>query len=150
MQGPINLAQGGRGLAYRIPVYINNNQEYWGLISSIINIDKLIDEATTKAHARGLDIVFSFNNNHENIAKSFVSFVDLPIQNLTGHVWGRLTNSNASRFNTERFLAYFSAVLIGLFIFRLQYRDQQVMEMQKTYLNRNVFLVLLLLLHHKA
>lgn len=131
MQGPINLAQGGRGLAYRIPVYINNNQEYWGLISSIINIDKLIDEATAKAHARGLDIVFSFNNNHENIAKSFISSVDLPIQNLTGHVWGRLTHSNTSRLNTERFLAYFSAVLIGLFIFRLQYRDQQVMEMQK-------------------
>ena len=130
MQGPINLAQGGRGLAYRIPVYINNNQEYWGLISSVIDIDKLIDEATAKAKARGLDIVFIFNDDQVESSQKFISSVDLPIQNLSGQVWGRLSHSNVSRMDIERFLAYFAAVLIGLFIFRLQYRDQQVMEMQ--------------------
>lgn len=131
MQGPINLAQGGRGLAYRIPVYINNNQEYWGLISSIINIDKLIDEATAKANARGLKIAFSFGGTPPQIHQQFTSAVDLPVQNLTGQVWGRLSHSNTARINTERFLAFFAAILIGLFIFRLQFRDQQVMEMQQ-------------------
>ncbi len=129
MQGPINLVQGGYGLAYRIPVYIKNNQEYWGLISSIIDIDKLVDEATAKAKARGLDILFTFNNENNNVPDHFIS-VDLPIHNLTAQVWGRLTHRNAYQIKAETFFAYFMAVLIGLFIFRLQYRDQQIMEMQ--------------------
>ncbi|MDP1540025.1 MAG: ATP-binding protein [Moraxellaceae bacterium] len=131
MQGPVNLAQGGRGLAYRIPVYLNNNTEYWGLISSIIDIDKLVAEATAKATTRGLDIVFVFNNDATQVRKNFTGSVDLPIENLTGQVWGRLTKSHTSLINIERLLAYCSAMLIGLFIFRLQCRDQQVLEMQE-------------------
>lgn len=130
MQGPINLKQGGRGLAYRIPVYIKDNTAYWGLISSIIDIDKLIDEATTKAHARGLDIVFSFNGDSTKVPDNFIVAVDLPMQNLTAHVWGRLIHGNVYQIKVETFFAYFTAILIGIFIFRLQYRDQQIMEMQ--------------------
>lgn len=39
LQGPIPLVQGGQGLVYRIPVYIENN--YWGLVSTVIDADRL-------------------------------------------------------------------------------------------------------------
>jgi len=131
MQGPIHLAQGGQGLAYRIPVYLNNNEEYWGLISSIIDIDKLVEEATIKASARGLDIVFVFNDDTRQVRSDYTSSVELPIENLTGQVWGRRSEHNTSAIQVERALAYFFVILLGLFIFRLQYRDHQVLEMQR-------------------
>lgn len=41
--GPINLIQGGNGLIYRYPVYIEG--EYWGLISTVINTDTFLKAA---------------------------------------------------------------------------------------------------------
>ena len=44
MAGPINLVQGGRGFIARIPVFIDdetgNNKKFWGIISSVIDIEK--------------------------------------------------------------------------------------------------------------
>ncbi len=41
--GPVDLVQGGRGLIYRYPVFING--EYWGLLSTVINIDSFFKAA---------------------------------------------------------------------------------------------------------
>ncbi len=41
--GPIKLVQGGSGLIYRVPIFINDR--YWGLLSSVINAESLITEA---------------------------------------------------------------------------------------------------------
>lgn len=41
--GPLNLVQGGKGLIYRFPVYIN--QKYWGLLSTVINSDAFFKSA---------------------------------------------------------------------------------------------------------
>lgn len=41
--GPLNLIQGGRGLIYRYPVFID--QEYWGLLSTVINSDAFFESA---------------------------------------------------------------------------------------------------------
>lgn len=35
LDGPINLVQGGKGLIYRYPIFINN--QYWGMVSSVID-----------------------------------------------------------------------------------------------------------------
>ena len=42
MAGPINLVQGGSALIYRYPVYIND--EYWGILSTVIDKDSLLKE----------------------------------------------------------------------------------------------------------
>lgn len=41
--GPLSLVQGGRGLIYRYPVFIN--QKYWGLLSTVINSDAFFKSA---------------------------------------------------------------------------------------------------------
>lgn len=41
--GPVNLVQGGSGITYRYPVYIEG--EYWGLISTVINTDSFLKSA---------------------------------------------------------------------------------------------------------
>lgn len=43
LTGPLDLVQGGRGLIYRYPVYID--QKYWGLLSTVINSDAFFKSA---------------------------------------------------------------------------------------------------------
>lgn len=43
LTGPLDLVQGGRGLIYRYPVYIE--QKYWGLLSTVINSDAFFASA---------------------------------------------------------------------------------------------------------
>ena len=44
MAGPVNLVQGGRGFIARIPVFVESEDDaspiFWGIISSVIDIDK--------------------------------------------------------------------------------------------------------------
>ena len=44
MAGPVNLIQGGRGFIARIPVFVDaetgNGEKFWGIISSVIDIEK--------------------------------------------------------------------------------------------------------------
>lgn len=41
--GPLDLVQGGKGLIYRYPIYIN--QRYWGLLATVINSDAFFKSA---------------------------------------------------------------------------------------------------------
>lgn len=56
LDGPLNLVQGGKGLIYRVPVYLQD-QRYWGLISTVIDYDRLIAYLDALARQRGLAIV---------------------------------------------------------------------------------------------
>ncbi len=40
--GPVNLVQGGRGIINRTPVFLENG-DYWGLISIVVDIERLLD-----------------------------------------------------------------------------------------------------------
>lgn len=58
--GPLRLVQGGRGLIYRVPVFVRG--KYWGLISTVIDADSLFNETfgsvpsdTFELAARGRD-----------------------------------------------------------------------------------------------
>ncbi len=42
MSGPLNLIQGGIGLIFRVPIFIN--KKYWGQASIVINIDEFYKE----------------------------------------------------------------------------------------------------------
>lgn len=49
--GPVDLIQGGRGFAYRYPIYLDD--QYWGIMSTVINTDDFLDAAfknTPKNH----------------------------------------------------------------------------------------------------
>ena len=43
LAGPVKLVQGGQGLIYRYPVFIEG--EYWGLISIVINTESFLESA---------------------------------------------------------------------------------------------------------
>lgn len=40
LSGPLQLAQGGRGFVYRIPVYLSDGR-YWGIVSTVLNVDDI-------------------------------------------------------------------------------------------------------------
>ena len=55
LDGPLQLVQGGQGLIYRVPVFLPD-QQYWGLISTVIDFDRLFAEVKAVARQRGLAI----------------------------------------------------------------------------------------------
>jgi PAS domain S-box-containing protein len=55
LAGPINLQQGGLGLIYRIPVFLND-ETYWGLVSTVLNFDVIYNSIHTRAQQLGIKI----------------------------------------------------------------------------------------------
>lgn len=49
LAGPLNLVQGGSGLIYRVPVFVDN--VYWGLLSTVIDTDSLLNAAFDGVHS---------------------------------------------------------------------------------------------------
>src|SRR5262245_60945070 len=45
--GPLALVQGGRGLIYRVPIYVD--EKFWGLLSTVIDSDALFASALKRA-----------------------------------------------------------------------------------------------------
>lgn len=43
LDGPLNLIQGGRGIVYRYPIFIDS--KYWGILSTVINTDSFMESA---------------------------------------------------------------------------------------------------------
>lgn len=55
LTGPVDLAQGGRALIYRIPVFLANG-EYWGIISTVLNNESLWRRVGEQAQALGIEL----------------------------------------------------------------------------------------------
>lgn len=72
LAGPIKLVQGGEGLVYRLPVYIEDT--YWGLISTVIDVPSLLGTITPVAEAS--DIRFALRGTDGSGALGPVFFGD--------------------------------------------------------------------------
>jgi len=59
--GPLKLVQGGTGIVGRAPVYVTREgqREFWGLVSSMIDFDALMDEILSLASDLGLVIALT-------------------------------------------------------------------------------------------
>ncbi len=53
LTGPIDLVQGGRGLIYRIPILADD--KYWGLLSTVVNVDSLFASAFGNSDMQRVD-----------------------------------------------------------------------------------------------
>ena len=42
--GPLNLVQGGVGLIVRVPVFLEKDQQFWGLVSAVMDFDKVAEQ----------------------------------------------------------------------------------------------------------
>jgi PAS domain S-box-containing protein len=72
LSGPVELIQGGKALIYRLPVYIAD--KYWGLLSTVINIDSLFDA--------------SFKELTPRKYKFAICFIDLPKSSAGNMLYG--------------------------------------------------------------
>jgi diguanylate cyclase (GGDEF)-like protein len=52
--GPVNLVQGGTGLVYRVPIFING--QYWGLLSSVFDSKSLFEAMFADKTSNGLEV----------------------------------------------------------------------------------------------
>jgi two-component system sensor histidine kinase VicK len=66
LAGPLNLQQGGLGLIYRIPVFLNN-ETYWGLVSTVLNFDTIYTAIHTRADQLGIKIAIKDRDQNGHI-----------------------------------------------------------------------------------
>lgn len=52
--GPLNLVQGGSGLIYRVPFFVEG--KYWGLVSSVIDADSLLRSSLAEGMSDDLEL----------------------------------------------------------------------------------------------
>lgn len=55
LAGPLNLVQGGLGLIYRVPVFLDDST-YWGLVSMVVNAEQFIRSVSAVAVENNLRI----------------------------------------------------------------------------------------------
>lgn len=58
--GPVALVQGGVGLIYRVPIYIDG--KYWGLLSTVIDSGSLLDTAIAESASNGIELAIRGKN----------------------------------------------------------------------------------------
>ncbi|CAH1529538.1 Diguanylate cyclase [Vibrio rotiferianus] len=65
ISGPVNLVQGGRGLIVRVPVFVDppKNNEYWGSISTVINMESLLRTSGVLDYSMLSDLVIRGYNS---------------------------------------------------------------------------------------
>ena len=85
LSGPVDLVQGGRGLIYRYPIFIEG--EFWGLLSTVINTDSFFKAAFNNLadseyhfaiRVKDSSNVFYGNANLFDHPKALISDSDLP------------------------------------------------------------------------
>ena len=54
--GPLNLVQGGVGLIARVPVFLAESGDFWGLVSSVLDLEALMDQAGVDAMRQRVDM----------------------------------------------------------------------------------------------
>ena len=64
LTGPVNLIQGGVGLIYRSPIFVDD--AYWGMLSTVVDIPSLINAVTSEVD--GHDYDYAIRTNEINVA----------------------------------------------------------------------------------
>ncbi|MFY3774587.1 ATP-binding protein [Marinobacter salsuginis] len=140
--GPITLVQGGQGLAARIPIVEKESGRFWGVISVILDLDRLYDTvdlqsfmedgqfALLKTSAMGTDSALFFGEADVEWQQPVETELELPGTRWTllaqpEHGW---PNSPESPLLTRSLLG-FTVLLIAAFVYwftRLLLRDHRM------------------------
>ncbi len=57
--GPVKLSQGGHGLLARYPVFAIGNGHFWGIVSAVIDADRLYRDSNLSSDQQSLDIAIA-------------------------------------------------------------------------------------------
>lgn len=139
MAGPINLVQSGSALIYRYPVYIND--DYWGILSTVIDKDSLLKEIFDQNWNDGYSVavrVKSDTKSNANLiygdpalfsnSKAYISTSNVP-----NAVWEwaviETKNSNSSLLYLAKLMAWFISVSIASLLFFIL-KDRKSLEIE--------------------
>ena len=127
LAGPVKLLQGGDGLIYRSPVFVDG--KYWGLISTVIDMESLfqvmtplIDSAHSKLALRGKDASGADGEVFFGDPQLFSSDASTMEIRVPGGSWQLalgLTPEASNKPVLARFIGWLVALLIGLMTFLL-------------------------------
>lgn len=142
LDGPIQLRQGGQGLAYRVPVFLDDGR-YWGLISTVIDTSSLLRELPAAARGMQLEIAL-FSRPYDESALPMLgsaawratahSQLQLPVPGGQWLLLARSTAADTISMLWLRALAWFLSLFIGGLILlmlrsaRLQQRARQALD----------------------
>lgn len=70
LSGPIELVQGGRAFIYRYPIFLEDDS-YWGIVSTVVNIEQIWQLLTSTAAELELDIALREVSTSGESAVSF-------------------------------------------------------------------------------
>ena len=142
LDGPIQLRQGGQGLAYRVPVFLDDGR-YWGLISTVIDTSSLLRELPAAARGMQLEIAL-FSRPYDESALPMLgsaawratahSQLQLPVPGGQWLLLARSTAADTVSMLWLRALAWLLSLFIGGLLLlmlrsaRLQQRARQALD----------------------
>lgn len=142
LDGPIQLRQGGQGLAYRVPVFLDDGR-YWGLISTVIDTSSLLRELPAAARGMQLEIAL-FSRPYDESALPMLgsaawratahSQLQLPVPGGQWLLLARSTAVDTVSMLWLRALAWLLSLFIGGLLLlmlrsaRLQQRARQALD----------------------
>ena len=142
LDGPIQLRQGGQGLAYRVPVFMPDGR-YWGLISTVIDIPSLLRELPAAATGMELEIALFSRPDDESALPMLGSAtwrataqsqLQLPVPGGRWLLLARSTANDTLSMHWLRALAWSLSLFIGGLLLlmlrsaRLQQRARQALD----------------------
>ena len=137
LSAPVNLIQGGVAFIFRSPITVNG--EYWGLLSTVIDVDSYLKEiATSRMFADGelairtvsgssVGILFGDASVFEN---AWAQRVDVKVP---GGYWELAIASKQepeySAFSTSRVLGWILAILLGTGVATILYQRRALQRL---------------------
>lgn len=119
LAGPVHLQQGGMGLIYRVPVFLND-EDYWGLVSTVLNFDKIYALLRERAQQLGIKIAIKDADNGGKILfgdKDVIANAEINLS-IPGRSWqmisSQLTPPSQSALGTVRIAGWSIALIISL------------------------------------
>lgn len=126
LAGPLDLKQGGKGLIYRVPVFLDGG-EYWGLLSTVLDFDALYTELQKRAKVDALEfaVVDAPTDGNERFlfgSQTVVQSHDVSVRLvIPGRSWMLLAKGvesvDLSRLGLLRVLAWAIALLIAMLLY---------------------------------
>lgn len=143
LAGPVDLVQGGQGLIYRYPVFVDG--QFWGIISIVIDAEPFLDEAfkqvkksNFKFAIRNLDesgiplATFYGDSNLFNHPDALLIASDIPSGKWQWAVIRKTASSGVDRFLMLELLGMFFSVILGITMYSFL-RESSKLKTQAMY-----------------
>ncbi len=135
LAGPVNLVQGGSALIYRYPVYIN--EQYWGILSTVIDKDSLLKEIFEHHYKIAIRVKSDTKLSVKMIYGDASLFTDpnayITMSNVPNAIWEwaivKANQGSSSLAYLAKLMAWVISLLISCFLFFIL-KDRKNLEQE--------------------